>query len=168
VLTIAVTASLSAADTVPLVEAVKRGDHEAVRALVRARADVNEAEADVRAIQREVESGQRIVERSTSDQEGDAASLEPFVAGLLEDRVDRSLEHVFRVLSLVFEREPLRLAFRALHHEDSKYRGTALEYLDSVLPSEIRDMIWPYLGAAAPLPVARPAHELLADLAAAK
>jgi ankyrin repeat protein len=46
VLTIAVTASLSAADTVPLVEAVKRGDHEAVRALVRARADVNEAEAD--------------------------------------------------------------------------------------------------------------------------
>jgi ATP:ADP antiporter, AAA family len=122
----------------------------------------------LRAIQREVESGQRIVERSTSDQEGDAASLEPFVAGLLEDRVDRSLEHVFRVLSLVFEREPLRLAFRALHHEDSKYRGTALEYLDSVLPSEIRDMIWPYLGAAAPLPVARPAHELLADLAAAK
>lgn len=121
----------------------------------------------LRAIRHEVESGQRIVERST-DQEGDAASLEPFVAGLLEDRVDRSLEHVFRVLSLVFEREPLRLAFRALHHEDSKYRGTALEYLDSVLPSEIRDVIWPYLGAAAPLPVARPAQELLADLAAAK
>lgn len=120
------------------------------------------------AIRREVESGQRIVERSTGDQEGDAGSLEPFVAGLLQDRVDRSLEHVFRVLSLVLEREPLRLAFRALHHEDSKYRGTALEYLDSVLPAELREVIWPYLGATAPLPVARPTHELLADLAAAK
>ncbi len=120
------------------------------------------------AIRREVESGQRIVEHSAGEADGDANSLEPFVAGLLEDRVDRSLEHVFRVLSLLFEREPLRLAFRALHHEDSKYRGTALEYLDSVLPSEIRDVIWPYLGAAAPLPMARPTHELLADLAAAK
>ena len=45
-LIIAVTASLSAADPSPLIEAVKRGDHEAVRALVRARADVNTREPD--------------------------------------------------------------------------------------------------------------------------
>jgi hypothetical protein len=65
------------------------------------------------------------------------------------------------------EREPLRLAFRALHHEDPKFRGTALEYLDTVLPVEIRELVWPLLGEAVPLPSARSAPELLADLALA-
>ena len=39
-------AGLGAAGTSPLVEAVKRGDHQAVRALVRSRADVNAPEPD--------------------------------------------------------------------------------------------------------------------------
>jgi ATP/ADP translocase len=121
----------------------------------------------VEAIRREVQSGKRIVERSTDD-DGDPSTMEPLVTGLVLDRVDRSLEHVFRILSLVFEREHLRLAFNALHHEDSKDRGTALEYLDSVLPAEIRDLIWPYLGETVPLPAARPTQELLADIAEAK
>ncbi len=55
---------------------------------------------------------------------------------LVRDCVDRSLEHVFTILSLHLEREPLRMAFRALHHEDPRHRGTALEYLHTVLPSE--------------------------------
>lgn len=121
------------------------------------------------AIQREVEGGKRILEslEAQFDDDDDASAEESrssLVDGLVLDRVNRSLEHVFTILCLHLEREPLRLAFRALHHEDTQYRGTALEYLDTILPSEVRELIWPLLGEVAPLPSARPAKELLADL----
>ena len=58
----------------------------------------------------------------------------------------RSLEHVFTLLSLVHERAPLELAFRALGSEDDRLRGTALEYLENILSTEIRDRLWTYLG----------------------
>jgi ATP:ADP antiporter, AAA family len=80
---------------------------------------------------------------------------------LLRDRVQRSLEHVFTLLSLHLEREPLRLAFKALHQEDERLRGTALEYLENVLPQEVRDAVWPFVGEARPMRAARPATEIL-------
>ncbi len=83
---------------------------------------------------------------------------------LARDRVDRTLEHVFTILALHLEREPMRMAYRALRHPDVRHRGTALEYLQTVLPHDIRDAVWPLLGALAPLPAARGAKEILADL----
>jgi ATP:ADP antiporter, AAA family len=129
-------------------------------------------EKAIQAIQREVADGKRILETLSpqfddDDDPGGDDSRSSLVDGLVRDRVDRSLEHVFTILCLHLEREPLRLAFRALHHDDTNYRGTALEYLDTVLPVQIRELIWPLLGDATPLPSARPAHELLADLALA-
>jgi hypothetical protein len=58
----------------------------------------------------------------------------------------QSLEHVFTLLSLVHEREPLKLAFRALGSEDDRLRGTALEYLENVLSPEIHQRLWSYFG----------------------
>lgn len=58
---------------------------------------------------------------------------------------DIRLEHVFRLLSLSLPREPLHVAFQALHTENSYLRGTALEYLDSVLPPGVREHIWQFL-----------------------
>jgi ATP/ADP translocase len=128
-------------------------------------------ETALQAIMREVEDGKRILENLSAqfdeDDPNDDDARSSLVDGLVRDRVDRSLEHVFTILCLHLEREPLRLAFRALHHEDPKFRGTALEYLDTVLPVEIRDLVWPLLGEAVPLPSARSAPELLADLALA-
>ncbi|WP_437722390.1 hypothetical protein [Sorangium sp. So ce861] len=85
----------------------------------------------------------------------------PLSARLLVERTSRSLEHVFRVLSLCLEREPLEIAYRALHADDAHLRGTALEYLENVLPAPIRESLWPYLGArpaapAEPLTAAEP------------
>ena len=57
------------------------------------------------------------------------------------------LEHVFAVLSLALDGEPIELAFRALQGRDPALRGTALEYLDHVLPPPIRGALWPILGA---------------------
>ncbi len=65
--------------------------------------------------------------------------------GLVRDRTSRSLEHVFRLLSLVLPKEPLQIAFRGLQTGDENLRGIALEYLESVLPSSVREPLWPYL-----------------------
>ena len=83
---------------------------------------------------------------------------------LARDRVDRTLEHVFIVIGLHLEREPMRMAYRALRHPDVRHRGTALEYLQTILPKDIRDAVWPLVGALAPLPAARMAREILEDL----
>jgi HEAT repeat protein len=96
-----------------------------------------------------------------ADDEYAAASL---VGRLRHDRLDRRVEHVFNVLALQLDPESLRTAFKALHDEDEALRGTALEYLETVLPNEVRDVVWPFLGEARPMRPARSAEEILADL----
>ncbi|MEO1171135.1 MAG: hypothetical protein AAFX94_03640, partial [Myxococcota bacterium] len=63
----------------------------------------------------------------------------------LADRTGRGLEHVFTLLALVYPTEPLRIAFRGLHTDDSRLRGTALEYLESILPERVREKLWPFI-----------------------
>ncbi|MEQ8231869.1 MAG: Npt1/Npt2 family nucleotide transporter [Gammaproteobacteria bacterium] len=80
-------------------------------------------------------------------------------------RVDYSLEHVFTLLSLVLDRDALRLSFRAVFSPDRGIRGTALEYLENVLPENIRHGLWPHLGQpVAPRPGTRGDQALLAEL----
>jgi hypothetical protein len=76
--------------------------------------------------------------------------------------------HVFKLLSLVLETAPLRTAFCGLHTTDQGMRGTALEYLDNVLPPDIRERLWPFLEEQRVTRVAtRPRSEIVADLAQA-
>jgi ATP:ADP antiporter, AAA family len=49
-----------------------------------------------------------------------------------------SMQHIFVLLSLALEREPLWLAYDALGSGDARQRGTALEYLHSTLPEPLR------------------------------
>jgi hypothetical protein len=80
-------------------------------------------------------------------------------------RANQSLAHVFTLLSLVLPNEPLRIAFRALHTTDARLRGTALEYLEHILPPGLRERLWPFLDA--PGASGRPARaraEVVADL----
>lgn len=119
----------------------------------------------IEAIQRELEGGKRMSEASRPF-DGDASDDDgTLIEGLKRDRIARSLEHVFTILALHFDREPLRMALRALYQEDTTYRGTALEYLETVLPTEIHEILWPHLGVTAPLPTARAPRELLDELA---
>jgi hypothetical protein len=65
----------------------------------------------------------------------------------------------------VLPAEPLKIAFRGLHTSDQGLRGTALEYLEGVLPPAIRARLWPFLEDPRPVrPPARPREEILADL----
>jgi len=61
-----------------------------------------------------------------------------FGAEGLRERVRQGIEQVMSLLALLLEREPVRLAYHALYSDDAAIRGTAVEYLDNVLPDRIR------------------------------
>ena len=111
------------------------------------------------AVNRHVWENRRLLDAS---EDGDDRS---FLEELVRTRASQSLAHVFTLLALVLPAEPLRIAFRGLHTDDQALRGTALEYLDSVLPHEIRDRLWHFLDDR-PVPgtVRRPREDTLADL----
>jgi len=58
-----------------------------------------------------------------------------------------SMEHVFTLLGLVLDREALSLALHAVASSDRNLSGTALEYLENVLPEDVRKALWPRLRA---------------------
>lgn len=75
------------------------------------------------------------------------------------------LDHVFTLLSLALEREPLQIALRALRGADRGLRGTALEYLENVLPEDLRTELRPFLGEhARQAPRARPPQDVVNEL----
>jgi hypothetical protein len=111
------------------------------------------------AVSRSVWESRRLLDALEAD---DSVS---FVDEFVRDRAGQSLAHVFTLLSLVLPREPLQIAFLGLHAGDQHLRGTALEYLEGVLPPRILNRLWPFLeDHRAQKPVARPREEILADL----
>jgi len=80
---------------------------------------------------------------------------------------ERQLAHVFTLLSLALEPEPLRIAWAALRGRDRALRGTALEYLDTVLPDDIfRPLRERCGGEPEPKVAPRPVEQVAADLRA--
>jgi ATP:ADP antiporter, AAA family len=73
-------------------------------------------------------------------------------------------EHVLRLLGLVFDREAFRLARAALGDADPKLRGTALEYLDNVLPTPIKASLFSVLPPEPPHRTQRVEQELIDEL----
>jgi hypothetical protein len=59
-------------------------------------------------------------------------------------------EHVFNLLALALEREPVQIAARAFTTEDKYVIGTALEYLETVLPAAMFAAFQPLLEANSP------------------
>ncbi|MBN1566645.1 MAG: hypothetical protein JXA73_02285 [Acidobacteria bacterium] len=65
-----------------------------------------------------------------------------FLDEVLRERADQSLEHVFSLFATVLPREPIKIAFRVLHTDNKTLRGLVAEYLDSILPPNIRERLW--------------------------
>jgi ATP:ADP antiporter, AAA family len=77
----------------------------------------------------------------------------------------RHLEHCFTLLGLVLERGPLDSAYRALQSADAGLRGTALEYLENVVPGPVREKLWAHLGATVrPAPSGRSPEQIRDEL----
>jgi hypothetical protein len=121
------------------------------------------------AVRREVAVGRPVWQShrlldNTSDDES-----HPFVDGFLKDRANQSLGHVFALLSLVLPATPLQIAYRGLHTDDPGLRGTALEYLEGVLPADIHDRLWQFVDVAPrPRLGTRSLYDILADLLSSK
>jgi hypothetical protein len=133
--------------------------------IVAAQPDVRIESARVfEVVQKEVAVGRPVWEgRHLLDglDEGDA---DAFVDEFIRNRATRSLAHVFTLLSLVLPAEPLQIALRGLYVEDQNLRGTALEYLESVLPPIVRDPLWPFLEDRRAARPSRGHDDIVADL----
>jgi hypothetical protein len=127
-----------------------RIDHEFVLACVRREV----------AVSRTVWQGRQLLD-GIGGPGGERSALEVMVG----ERATQSLAHVFTLLALLLPPEPLRVAFCALHTTDQALRGTALEYLDAVLPADVRERLWPFLEyePASRRPT-RPREDIVADL----
>lgn len=91
----------------------------------------------------------------------------PLEREFLGQRANRVLEHVFRLLSLVADRDATLAAFHAASDPDPQLRGTALEWLESVLPAPVRDALLPHLEDVERLPRSlRSPQKLLDELMA--
>jgi len=85
----------------------------------------------------------------------------------LEERSATALDHVFTLLGLVLPAQPLKVALAALSTDNLALHGTALEYLESVLPPRIRVPLWPFLELEAnTTPSPRQPHDVVAALEA--
>ena len=119
------------------------------------------------AVLREVAVGRRVWEsHRLLDQLEDEEDLAPLVDDFLRQRSSRSLEHVFTILSLALPKEPLKIAFRGLHTDNRDLKGTALEYLETILPEAIRKSLWPFLedDRKAIIEKSQSREEILAEL----
>ncbi len=92
----------------------------------------------------ELSAGRKARPKRSSASEGPPEEEADFllVDEVLRERASQVMTHVSTLLGLVLpRRQSIRLAFRALHTEDPKLRGVALEYLDSVLPKALREQL---------------------------
>ena len=123
------------------------------------RAEAFELAAREVQVGRKVWESQRLIE-DLADDETDGAFGE-----VLRARRDRSLEHVFNILSLALDRDTLRISLQALQSGQDELRGTALEYLENVLPDDVRQGLWPYVaGRRRRTKSDRPPKEIVDDL----
>lgn len=109
--------------------------------------------AVIAAILRELEVSKRVWDgqRLLDSLDGEAS---PLLDGVLAERGNRSLEHVFTLLALFLPRQPVKVALRGLYTDDVELRGTALEYLETALPGPVRSKLWPFVAGDAPAPPA--------------
>jgi ATP:ADP antiporter, AAA family len=124
-----------------------------------------ESERIFTVVMREVAVGRPVWESRRLLDELDVQDTVSFVDEFVRNRAGQSLAHVFTLLSVVLPREPLQIAFRSLYTDDKNLQGTALEYLEGVLPPPIRARLWPFLEDRRPVVRStRPRDEIVADL----
>jgi AAA family ATP:ADP antiporter len=104
-----------------------------------------ERERVFEAVLRETALGRAVWESQRLLDQADEADDSPFTLDVLRERGSRSLQHLFTLLALVYPRQPLAIAYEGLHTSDPQLRGTALEYLESILPPPVRAALWPMM-----------------------
>jgi ATP:ADP antiporter, AAA family len=116
------------------------------------------------AVDRELSAGKVIWEGHRMQSQDTNAFGQEWLDEFLKERAHGNLEYVFLLLALIYPKEPLIVAFRALHTDDRHLRGTALEYLESILPEKTRNMLWEIIEETAKPDEPRGAQHVMDDL----
>jgi hypothetical protein len=122
------------------------------------------SETILEAVDRELSIGAVLWEGQRRQWREGAETSSDWLDDLLRDKAHGSLEYVFTLLSLVYDRAPLMAAFRSLHLDDRRLRGTALEYLEGILPAKTRGLLWDILQEHPSPKAGRSREEVMHDL----
>ncbi|MGD8496878.1 MAG: hypothetical protein PVF05_11860 [Gemmatimonadales bacterium] len=117
-----------------------------------------------RAIRRELSRGRAVWELARLL---DPAERDELAGGRAAERGELSLEHVFRLLSLVRDADAIRAAWRGVTGGHDELASLALEYLEQSLPEDVRSKLWPFIGdlsAEQSRRALRPLDEVIHDL----
>lgn len=137
----------------------------ALDALVQRRPDVGvPADPVFAAVERELQIAHPIKDSRKLLDKRDDFDSNAFLDEVLLERADQSLEYIFSLFAAVLPREPVKIAFRALHTDDSALRGLAIEYLESVLPAHTREQLWAALEPASPVQASDAHQDPLGEL----
>ena len=109
-----------------------------------ARTERDEEELVWEAIRAEVGRGRPVWEMQKLLDE--APEDDALVSKRVGVRGELSLEHAFRLLSLVREPEAVRAAFHGIILDEERLKSFSLEYLEQVLPLDVRKHLWPFIG----------------------
>jgi HEAT repeat protein/CRP-like cAMP-binding protein len=66
----------------------------------------------------------------------------------LDEKVDRTLDRIYRLLGLIYPWKDVAAARQAIRHGDSRKRSAAVEYLDNLLSGTVRKSVMPILEDA--------------------
>lgn len=116
------------------------------------------------AVERELHVARPIWESHRLIDRRDSSDPYAFLDEQLKERADQSLEHIFSLFAAVLPREPVKIAFRALHTDDPTLRGLAMEYLEGVLPPQVREHLGPVIEPRPITTPLRPPEDVLSDL----
>ena len=93
----------------------------------------------------------RELDVSTEIWEGHDLELQPEETtddATVDLHVNRGLEHVFTLLALTLDPDAVHISRQAVFSTDANLRGTALEYLENVLPADLYNKLLDHLGAS--------------------
>lgn len=116
------------------------------------------------AVDRELAIGKVLWESHQQQHQDSDGSGTEWLDDIIRDKAHGSLEYVFTLLSVIHDRAPLMAAFRSLHLGDRYLRGTALEYLEGILPTKTHEMLWDILQERPPKTAARAKGEIVQEL----
>jgi ATP:ADP antiporter, AAA family len=94
----------------------------------------------------------------------DSSGPDAFLDEIIRERADQTLEHIFSLFATVLPRAAVKIAFRSLHTDDPALRSLSIEYLDGVLPDQVRYGLWTLIETHPPIHSLDSSHDPLGEL----
>jgi AAA family ATP:ADP antiporter len=91
-------------------------------------------------------NGHRLIQLQTLRESEDQV-LRGFLDRVVRERVDQSFLRIFRRLSLIHPEGPVMSAYRGLRSGKPRVRAQAIEYLDTLLPADLKRTLLPLVDA---------------------